>query len=110
MKNMTFRTLLIASVVAVMSINAQASVKTSSLSMVKTQSSNQVLPKQCHQMFKEADKLVTTAEKQPGTHTQLQTMKTKLQASKQQILKMDVVMQEKSCEKGLTALNNMKKL
>lgn len=81
--------------------------KTSSLAIAKTQSSGK-LPQQCQQMFKEIDKLVADAEKQPGTHTQMSKMKTKLTTSKQQILKLDLVMQEKSCDKGLIVLNQLK--
>ncbi|HDL4576051.1 TPA: hypothetical protein PW954_002604, partial [Mannheimia haemolytica] len=47
-------------------------------------------------------------ERQPGTHTQVLKMKNKLSLTKQQILKMDSELQQKSCEKGLTALNSLK--
>lgn len=87
---------------------AFAEIKTSSLAIAKTQSSGK-LPKQCQQMFQKADKLIADAEKQPGTHTQIKQMKSKLTATKQQILKLDTPMQEKSCDKGLTALNQLEK-
>ena len=66
------------------------------------------LPNSCQKMFKEADKLISDAEKQPGTHLQVSEMKDKLYSSKQQILKMHSSMQEKSCDKGLIALNQLK--
>ncbi|WP_238138453.1 MULTISPECIES: DUF5339 domain-containing protein [Glaesserella] len=89
-------------------INGSATeLKTSSLSIAKAQSSGK-LPQQCQQMFKEIDRLVADAEKQPGTHTQMQKMKNKLSSSKQQILKMDIALQEKSCDKGLVALSHLK--
>ena len=87
--------------------SAFAGMKTSSLSMAKPAVSKN-LPHQCQQMFNVANKLVSDAEKQPGTHTQVQKMKNKLSATQAQILKMETVMQEKSCDKGLTALNTLK--
>ncbi|WP_373767922.1 DUF5339 domain-containing protein [Glaesserella sp.] len=103
-----FRSIITSGICLLFVANASATeLKTSSLSIAKTQSSGK-LPQQCQQMFKEVDNLVASAEKQPGTHTQVQKMKNKLTSSKQQILKMDVAMQEKSCDKGLIALNNLK--
>lgn len=87
--------------------NAMAGVKTSSLSIAKP-SVTKSLPSQCQQMFNVADKLISDAEKQPGTHTQVAKMKKRLSTSKQQILKMETEMQQKSCNKGLTALNTLK--
>ncbi|WP_150539989.1 DUF5339 domain-containing protein [Actinobacillus vicugnae] len=94
-------------VLALTSQTAMASVKTSSLSMAKP-SINQKLPTQCQRMFSVADKLVSDAEKQPGTHTQVAKMKSKLSSTRQQILKMEAEMQQKSCDKGLTALNTLR--
>lgn len=60
-------------------------------------------------LFKEGEKLVLEAEKQPGTHTQqVKKMKDKLLSSQQKISAMDSAMQQKSCDKGLIALNNLK--
>lgn len=87
--------------------SAETKLKTSSLSITKVSKSN-TLSSTCAKMFKEGDKLISDAEKQPGTHIQLSQMRNKLLASKQQILKMDLLMQEKSCDKGLTALNQLK--
>ncbi|AHG75986.1 ABC transporter ATPase [Mannheimia varigena] len=84
-----------------------ASVKTSSLTVAKPTLSK-ALPTECEKMFSTANKLVSDAERQPGTHTQLAKMKNKLSSTKQQILKMDTALQQKSCEKGLTALNNLR--
>lgn len=89
------------------STTAVASVKTSSLTVAKPTLSK-TLPTECEKMFNTANKLVSDAEKQPGTHTQLVKMKNKLSSTKQQILKMDTALQQKSCEKGLTALNNLR--
>lgn len=81
--------------------------KTSSLNIAKPQTPNK-LAQPCLQLFKEGDKLISEAEKQPGTHIQVKKMKDKLSSSKQKILKMDSEMQQKSCDKGLIALNNLK--
>lgn len=89
------------------SANAIAGVKTSSLTVAKPTLSK-TLPTECEKMFNTADKLVSDAERQPGTHTQVAKMKNKLSSTKQQILKMDSDLQVKSCEKGLTALNTLK--
>lgn len=73
--------------------------------------SNNVTPQiasQCTQLFNEADQLVHEAKKQPGTHLQFTTINNKLQQSKQQILALEINMQQKSCTKGLVALNRMK--
>ncbi|HGO5853709.1 TPA: DUF5339 domain-containing protein [Mannheimia haemolytica] len=86
---------------------AMASVKTSSLTVAKPTLSK-ALPTECEKMFNTASKLVSDAEKQPGTHTQLVKMKNKLSSTKQQILQMDTALQQKSCEKGLTALNSLR--
>lgn len=83
--------------------------KRSSLSMNKALSAAaKPIPAQCEKLFRQGEQLVSEAEKQPGTHTQLKQLKSKLSASKQQILKMDSEMQQKSCEKGLIALNTLK--
>lgn len=100
----TFASLILASTSQI----ATAGVKTSSLSMAKPSIINQTLPTQCQRMFSVADKLVSDAEKQPGTHTQVAKMKNKLSSTKEQILKMEIDMQQKSCDKGLTALNTLK--
>lgn len=94
-------------VAAFSSTTATASVKTSSLAVAKPTLSK-VLPIECEKMFSTANKLVSDAERQPGTHTQLAKMKNKLSSTKQKILKMDTALQQKSCEKGLTALNSLK--
>lgn len=89
---------------------SSAELKTSSLNMAKTPFSTQIekLPEQCQKLFQEGEKLVLEAEKQPGTHTQVKQMKDKLQLSKKTISAMDITMQQKSCDKGLIALNNLK--
>ena len=66
------------------------------------------LPKQCTQLFKETENLIAQAEKQPGTHTQVSKIKSKLNQSKQQILEMELATQQKSCDVGLARLNSMK--
>ena len=48
------------------------------------------LPQQCAQLFKETENLIAQAEKQPGTHTQVGKIKSKLNQSKQQILEMEI--------------------
>ena len=66
------------------------------------------MPKQCEQLFKETENLIAQAEKQPGTHIQVNKIKSKLNQSKQQILQMELAPQLKSCEGGLAQLSNMK--
>ena len=66
------------------------------------------LPKQCTQLFKETENLIAQAEKQPGTHTQVSKIKSKLHQSKQQILEMELATQQKSCDVALARLNSMK--
>lgn len=72
------------------------------------QKTNQVLPEQCAQLFKETESLIAQAEKQPGTHTQVSKIKSKLNQSKRQILEMELATQLKSCNIGLAKLNSMK--
>lgn len=66
------------------------------------------LPQQCEQLFKETENLISQAEKQPGTHTQVSKIKSKLNQSKQQILAMELSVQQKSCDVGLARLNSLK--
>ncbi len=66
-----------------------------------------VVPQQCQQLFKATDQLVSDAEKQPGTHTQVSKIKNKLNQSKKQILEMELATQVKSCEQGLAKLNRL---
>ena len=66
------------------------------------------LPQQCAQLFKETENLIAQAEKQPGTHTQVGKIKSKLNQSKQQLLEMELATQQKSCDVGLARLNSMK--
>jgi uncharacterized protein HI_0310 len=66
------------------------------------------VPQQCEQLFKETESLINQAEKQPGTHIQVNKIKSKLNQSKQQILQMELATQLKSCELGLAKLSNLK--
>lgn len=86
---------------------ASASTSSSLPSKVSKQPANK-FTHQCLLMFKEAEKLIRDAEKQPGTHPKVKNMKNKLLESKQKIAKMDSTLQEKSCNKGLIALNNLR--
>lgn len=95
------------SLLAITANSFATELKTSSLAIVKTESSGK-MAQQCQKLFKEGDKLISEAEQQPGTHMQVKKMKDRLSSSKQQILKMDTVMQQKSCDKGLLALNTLK--
>ncbi|MCW9710526.1 DUF5339 domain-containing protein [Avibacterium sp. 21-586] len=65
------------------------------------------VPQQCQKLFKETEKLISQAEKQPGTHTQLNKIKSKLKQSKKQILEMEVATQIKSCDVALTKLTSI---
>ncbi|QLB13885.1 hypothetical protein A6A11_01840 [Bisgaardia hudsonensis] len=62
---------------------------------------------QCQKLFKETENLIAEAEKQPGTHLQLQNIKSKLKQSKQQILEMEIATQSSLCDKGLAKLSNI---
>ena len=66
------------------------------------------VPQQCEQLFKETESLINQAERQPGTHIQVNKIKSKLNQSKQQILQMELATQLKSCEIGLAKLSNLK--
>lgn len=66
------------------------------------------LPLQCEKAFAETNKILAEAERQPGTHTQLKKMKSKLASTKEQIQKMDSQTQQKSCDKVLLSLNQLK--
>ncbi|MGQ0287454.1 DUF5339 domain-containing protein [Pasteurellaceae bacterium 22721_9_1] len=69
----------------------------------------QAIPVQCQQLFKETDKLLVEAQRQPGTHTQLSKIQNKLNQSKKQILQMEVATQIKSCDQGLAKLSHLDK-
>ena len=75
---------------------------------VATPSTTVDIPQQCQQLFSATDKLVAEAEKQPGTHTQVNKIKNKLNQSKKQILEMELATQIKSCDQGLVKLNSLK--
>ena len=66
------------------------------------------VPQQCEQLFKETESLINQAERQPGTHIQVNKIKSKLNQCKQQILQMELATQLKSCELGLAKLSNLK--
>ena len=55
------------------------------------------VPQQCEQLFKETESLINQAERQPGTHIQVNKIKSKLNQSKQQILQIELATQLKSC-------------
>lgn len=101
-----FITLLPVGFIIFFSLNVNATVKTSSLNIGKTPAIK--LTEQCKKMFSVADTLIRDAERQPGTHTQVAKLKSKLSTTKQQIAKMESDLQQKSCDKGLTALNTLK--
>lgn len=90
----------------IFTISAQAEVKTSTLTIEKPESIK--LTQECQNMFNVADTLIKDAEKQPGTHTQVKRLKNKLSTSKKQLLTMETTLQQKSCAKGLSALNTLK--
>ncbi|MFZ7283437.1 DUF5339 domain-containing protein [Avibacterium avium] len=65
------------------------------------------VPKQCEKLFTATEKLISQAEKQPGTHTQLNKIKSKLKQSKKQILEMELATQIKSCDVALAKLTSI---
>ena len=52
--------------------------------------------------------LIAEAEKQPGTHPQVNKIRSKLNQSKKQILEMELATQIKSCDVAMAKLNSMK--
>ena len=66
------------------------------------------IPQQCKDLFSEAENLIAEAEKQPGTHPQVNKIRSKLNQSKKQILEMELATQIKSCDVALAKLNSMK--
>ena len=86
--------------------SVQAQVKTSSLTIEKPEVIK-LIP-QCENMFNVANTLIKDAERQPGTHTQVKRLKNKLTETQKQLLAMEESLQQKSCEKGLNALNTLK--
>ena len=91
---------------ALFSTSVQAQVKTSSLTIEKPEVIK-LIP-QCENMFNVANTLIKDAERQPGTHTQVKRLKNKLTETQKQLLAMEESLQQKSCEKGLNALNTLK--
>lgn len=65
------------------------------------------LPLQCQKLFSETEKLITEAKNQPGTHTQINKIQSKLNQSKKQILEMELATQIKSCDQGLAKLTHL---
>ena len=86
--------------------SVQAQVKTSSLTIEKPEVIK-LIP-QCENMFNVANTLIKDAERQPGTHTQVKRLKNKLTEIQKQLITMEESLQQKSCEKGLSALNILK--
>lgn len=75
-----------------------------SISAAPQQTEKNAIPQQCAKLFKETENLIAEAEKQPGTHTQLNKIKSKLNQSKKQILEMELATQMKSCDAALAKL------
>lgn len=108
-KQMTVFALCAGLIGSVMTANAAVKkVKTSSLAIAKP-TQNQKMPQQCQKLFSETSRLISAVSRQPGTHdTQMQKMQSQLSVTQKQIAKLDLEMQRKSCDKGLTALSNLK--
>lgn len=79
----------------------------SSLTLSNIANATQSIPQQCKTFFHEAENLITKAEKQPGTHTQVNKIKSKLEQNKQHILEMELATQIKSCDLGLAKLSSL---
>lgn len=71
------------------------------------QKADEKLPLQCQKLFSETEKLITEAKNQPGTHTQINKIQSKLNQSKKQILEMELATQIKSCDQGLAKLTHL---
>lgn len=67
-----------------------------------------VVAKECSQLFKETEKIISEAEQQPGIHKQVQKIKSDYAQSKAELLKLELTLQEKSCQKALKALEKIK--
>ncbi|MGV6988886.1 DUF5339 domain-containing protein [Testudinibacter sp. P80/BLE/0925] len=100
-----FKKFLFTASIALFSIGVSANTTTTKNQIIEAGS----IPQQCNQLFSETEQLIKEAEKQPGTHTQFANIKSKLSQSKKQILALEREVQIKSCDKGLVALNNIKK-
>lgn len=89
-----------------MAVGSEPAIAKADLTKAQATQNNTVaaLPQQCEQLFKATESLIAEAEKQPGTHTQLNKIKSKLNQSKQQILEMELATQIKSCDVGLARL------
>lgn len=77
---------------------------------VGIKNNDEKLPAQCKKLFSETDKLVADAKNQPGTHTQINQIQSKLNQSKKQILEMELATQIKSCDHGLAKLASLNKV
>lgn len=67
-----------------------------------------VITKECSQLFNETEKIISEAEQQPGIHKQVQNIKSDYAQAKAELLKLDLTLQEKSCQKVLKALEKIK--
>ncbi|MDO4627285.1 MAG: DUF5339 domain-containing protein [Pasteurellaceae bacterium] len=65
------------------------------------------MPQQCKKLFQATEQLIADAERQPGTHPQVNKIKNKLNQSKKQILEMELATQIKSCDHGLAKLTSL---
>lgn len=62
----------------------------------------------CDKLFQESEQIIVEADKQPGTHTQVEKIKQQIIQAKKEILSMDKTTQEKTCELGISKLAELK--
>lgn len=62
----------------------------------------------CEKLFQESEHIIAEADKQPGTHLQVEQIKQQIIQAKKEILSIDKTTQEKTCELGISKLEELK--
>ncbi|NBI12380.1 hypothetical protein GVX81_01790 [[Haemophilus] felis] len=62
----------------------------------------------CDKLFQESEQIIVEADKQPGTHVQVEKIKQQIIQAKKEILSTDKTTQEKTCELGIRKLEKLK--
>lgn len=62
----------------------------------------------CNKLFQESEQIIAEAEKQPGTHLQVEKIKQQVDQVKKDIFSMEKTIQAKTCELGLAKLEELK--
>lgn len=72
------------------------------------QTNTQEINSTCRQLFQESELIIAEADKQPGTHLQVEKIKQQMEEAKKDILSMEKMIQAKACELGLAKLEELK--